>query len=73
MPQAAGQATMGLLEKGAEMTTKVLRRPEVQLATCPEDGGTMFRQYWLDGAVWWCPTCGHVSYKHPMTGRRMAA
>jgi uncharacterized Zn finger protein (UPF0148 family) len=48
---------MGVLGKERTMKTDVLRRPEVQLGTCPHDGGMLFRQYDSKGDVWWCATC----------------
>ena len=49
------------------MTTKVLRRPEVQLGACEQDGCMLLRQYGEVGqqmacAVWECVSCGQVTY-----------
>lgn len=50
------------------MTTKALRRPEVRLGTCTQDGCMLLRQYDEAGqhdprgTLWQCVACGHMTY-----------
>lgn len=43
----------------------IVIRPEVQLGTCPQDGGHMFRQYAETPQTWLCGQCGHVTEGDP--------
>ena len=48
-----------------EMDSEVVRRPEVQLGTCPRDGGDMFRQYDENSEQWVCGQCGLITHGDP--------
>ena len=47
------------------MAAKPNIRPEVQLGTCPRDGGDMFRQYAQAPHTWVCGQCGLITHGDP--------
>ena len=47
------------------MATDTMIRPEVQLGTCPRDGGDMFRQFDEAPHTWVCGRCGLITHGDP--------
>lgn len=47
------------------MDPQIVRRPEVQLGSCPRDGGDMFRQFSESSEQWICGQCGLIAHGDP--------